>query len=380
MSHGSSSVHQDTPGDTLQLIGTSPAIRRVSEEIALAARCDAKVLITGESGTGKEVITRLIHAQSRRAHHELITLNCGAFVETVLESELFGHVRGSFTGADRERMGHLERAHRGTAFLDEIGEMSPRMQGALLRFLETGEIQRVGDDRPRTRVDVRVVAATNRDLAEAIDRKEFREDLFYRLNVVHIEAPALRDRREDIPALLAHFSDVFSRSHGAPRVTFSAAALSALQRHSWPGNVRELRNLVERLVIYTRNGEVTEAGLPEDFKRPAAEPSISTVSGAAAVARTDALFTRLRVRRESFWSAVYAPYMSRDLTRNEVRQIVTRGLTETRGNYRALVPLFNMPNGDYKRFLNFLKKHSCHVAFQPFRLIGVDLAPAETAA
>ncbi len=366
--------------EPLELIGSSPAIAAIAHDIALAARSDAKVLITGESGTGKEVIARLIHQRSRRAHRDLVTINCGAVAETVLESELFGHARGSFTGAERERIGHLERADRGTVFLDEIGEMSPRMQGALLRFLETGEVQRVGMDRSSTRVDVRVIAATNSDLSACIRRREFREDLFYRLNVFQIVAPALRDRRVDIPALVAYFASLFSRKHGLPIPRFSPAALSAMERYEWPGNVRELRNAIERLVIYSPQTEVTEHNLPVELRQPAGIEQKRRAADAIVVTRADELFTRLKSRRESFWSAVYAPFMARDLTRSDIRQLVTRGLRETRGNYRSLVPFFNMPADDYKRFLNFLKKQGCHVAFQPFRVAPSADVLSETAA
>ncbi len=200
------------PTEPLKLIGTSVVAAAVREEIVQAARCDAKVLVTGESGVGKEVVARLIHAASLRHHSPMVTVNCAALTETLLETELFGHVRGSFTGAYRDRSGVLEQAHRGTIFMDEIGETTPRMQGLLLRFLETGEIQRVGSDEPvRSRVDVRVIAATNRVLLDSVAAGAFREDLYYRLNVIQINIPPLRERREDIPALLQFFLDLFSQ-------------------------------------------------------------------------------------------------------------------------------------------------------------------------
>lgn len=196
------------------LVGTSSAVRALQDEIGYAARCDAKVLITGESGAGKEIVARQIHNCSNRRRSPLVTVNCAALTESLLETELFGHVRGSFTGAYRDRAGVLEQAHRGTVFMDEIGETTPRMQGLLLRFLETGEIQRVGSDEPiQTRVDVRVIAATNRVLLESVAAKTFREDLYYRLNVIHLQVPPLRERQEDIPLLLDHFAEVFSRQY-----------------------------------------------------------------------------------------------------------------------------------------------------------------------
>src|SRR5215213_1815695 len=203
------------------MVGISAAIQGVEDEIEHAARCDAKVLITGESGVGKEIVARLIHGRSHRNRGPLVTINCAGIPDSLVESELFGHMKGSFTDAHRDKRGWLESAHGGTIFMDEVGEMSLRMQAALLRFLETGEIQRVGADRKLPPVDVRVVTATHRRLIEHIADKSFREDLYYRLNVVHIEVPPLRDRRGDIPVLLKHFLFMFASAHRlrVPEVT-----------------------------------------------------------------------------------------------------------------------------------------------------------------
>src|SRR5256885_10165809 len=189
----------------LELIGRSPEILALQEEIERVARSDAKVLITGESGVGKEIVARSIHLRGPRAANVFAPVNCAGLPETLLESELFGHVKGSFTGAYRDKPGKLESANNGTSFLDEIGEMTLRMQGLLLRFLETGELQKVGADGGGRTVNVRVIAATNRNLREMVTQGTFREDLFYRLNVIHIVVPPLRERREDIPALVNHF-------------------------------------------------------------------------------------------------------------------------------------------------------------------------------
>ncbi len=196
-----------------KLVGASAPILALQEEIHYASRCEAKVLITGESGAGKEIVARLIHDASLRRRSPLVTVNCAALSETLLETELFGHVRGSFTGAYRDRVGVFEQAHRGTVFMDEIGETTPRMQGLLLRFLETGEIQRVGSEQIQNRVDVRVIAATNRNLIENVAAKTFREDLYYRLNVIHLRVPPLRERKEDVPMLLNHFMETFARQY-----------------------------------------------------------------------------------------------------------------------------------------------------------------------
>jgi transcriptional regulator with PAS, ATPase and Fis domain len=349
-----------------RLVGASPAIINLQEEIHYAAKCDAKVLVTGESGAGKEIVARLIHAASARSRSQLVIVNCAALSETLLETELFGHVRGSFTGAYRDRLGAFEQAHRGTVFMDEIGETSPRMQGLLLRFLETGEIQRVGSDQVQNRVDVRVIAATNRVLVDSVANKTFREDLYYRLNVIHLRVPALRERVEDIPVLLEFFIDQFARQYQMERPTLSAEALQTLTDHAWPGNVRELKNVVERLVVRGRSGAIGRDDLPLEVLRSApvaqAVPTTPATRPAA-----DMLFERMVNGGESFWSSVYAPFMARDLTRDDLRTIVRKGLERTSGNYKVMVELFNMPADDYKRFLGFLRKYQCHMPFQQFR-------------
>jgi transcriptional regulator with PAS, ATPase and Fis domain len=348
-----------------KLVGASPAVVTLQDEIHYAARCDAKVLITGESGAGKEIVARLIHAASARGRSALITVNCAALSETLLETELFGHVRGSFTGAYRDRLGVFEQAHRGTVFMDEIGETSPRMQGLLLRFLETGEIQRVGSDQIQNRVDVRVIAATNRVLVEGVANKTFREDLYYRLNVIHLRVPPLRERVEDIPLLLRFFLEQFSRQYQVECPTLSAEALQTLIEHPWPGNVRELKNVVERLVVRDKGGEIRRDDLPLELLRAVPVAQAPTVPATRPAA--DVLFERMVNGGESFWSCVYAPFMARDLTRDDLRAIVRKGLERTSGNYKVMVELFNMPVDDYKRFLGFLRKYQCHMPFQQFR-------------
>ena len=350
------------------LIGTSSAVQTLHEEIHYASRCDAKVLITGESGAGKEIVARLIHEGSARRKSALITVNCAALTETLLETELFGHVRGSFTGAHRDRTGVFETANRGTVFMDEIGETSPRMQGLLLRFLETGEIQRVGSDQAQTRVDVRVIAATNRILVDRVANKTFREDLYYRLNVIHLYVPPLRERPDDVPLLLRYFIEQFARQYQSAPPVLSTDALATLTGHPWPGNVRELKNVVERLVVRSRGGEIRREDLPLDVVRSAA-PVTPRVGAGTGVKRAvaDVLYDQMIKERQSFWSVVYTPFISRDLTRDDLRAVVTKGLERTSGNYKVLVELFNMRPEDYKRFLGFLRKYHCHMPFQQFR-------------
>jgi len=350
------------------MVGTSASIREVEGEIEYAARSTAKVLITGESGVGKEIVAKLIHQRSARYSNPLVTINCAGFPDSLLETEMFGHVKGSFTDAYRDKRGWLEQAHGGTIFMDEVGEMSLRMQALLLRFLETGEIQRVGSDRKLPPLDVRVIAATHRKLVEHVAEKTFREDLYYRLNVIHIAIPPLRDRRDDIPLLIDYFMRTFAEAHRVEPPTVTRAALEALQAHGWPGNVRELKNMAERLVLRCGNGRLDLDSLPKEL-RPGglAAPLRAAAYAPTAVSVADTLFARVVNGGESFWSAVYEPFMARDLTRTDVREVVRLGLKHTLGNYKMLVTSLNMPPEDYKRFLNFLRKYECHVPFQLFR-------------
>jgi DNA-binding NtrC family response regulator len=269
----------------------------------------------------------------------------------------------------------METAHLGTVFLDEVGEMTLRMQGLLLRFLETGEIQRVGSDQVSTRVDVRVIAATNRVLVESVAAKTFREDLYYRLNVIHLQVPPLRNRKDDVPLLLRHFLEAFARQYQSPVPIVSKDALDVLMEHPWPGNVRELKNVVERLVIRGSNGEIGRDDLPLDVVRAVAAPSAQSPRNAPRPV-ADVLYDQMVKEGQSFWSVVYAPFISRDLTREDLRSLVKKGLERTAGNYKVLVELFNMPADDYKRFLGFLRKYHCHMPFQQFRSAAAGRTPS----
>ncbi len=245
----------------LDIIGATPRMRRVLRLVEKIAPTEATVLITGESGTGKELVARAIHHLSARADGVFLPVNAGAFPEQLIESELFGHLRGAFTGADRDRRGLFEQASGGTLFLDEVGEMAPQLQVRLLRVLESSEVRPVGSSEVRP-VDVRVIAATNQDPLEAVRRGNLREDLFYRLNVLHLELPPLRARREDIPILAAYFAEKFSRELGKEVTRFSGEAQVALMKHDYPGNVRELENAIERAVVLADGDTITLADLP----------------------------------------------------------------------------------------------------------------------
>jgi transcriptional regulator with PAS, ATPase and Fis domain len=351
--------------ESAELIGASVQMVELKQEIGRIARSDAKVLITGESGVGKELVARAIHFNSPRAERGFIPVNCAGLPETLLESELFGHVKGSFTGAYRDKPGKLESADEGTIFLDEVGEMTLRMQGLLLRFLETGELQKVGADRVGRTVNVRVIAATNKNLQDMIAQGQFREDLFYRLNVIHFWVPPLRERKVDIPQMIEHFLERFIRGNGSLVKGIEPDAFAALTEYPWPGNVRELENVIERLVVTGRHEMVKLEDLPPEIRaqrgislRPKRERR-RTVA--------DDLYKRLTEDRESFWSAVYPLYMQREITKQNVRDLVRKGLEEARGNYKIVCKLFNMQPTDYKKFLNFLRKHDCQLPFKEYR-------------
>ncbi len=358
-------------GAAERIIWDSQPMRSVMEEAERAARSEAKVLITGESGVGKEMVARMIHARSPRAARSLVTVNCAGVPDTLLESELFGHVRGSFTDAVRDKAGLLEIADGGTVFLDEVGEMSLKMQALLLRFLENGEMQRVGAPHLNLTSDVRVIAATNRDLRERVRERAFREDLFYRLNVLCLEIPPLRDRRSDIPALTQHYLKSFSAQYRVPEPELAPEVVHRLGAYRWPGNVRELRNLMESLVARFSGQRVELSNLPWHVQQAPPEE----VEQAGAKPAGEALWNAIR-DGASFWSAVYGPFMSRDITRDDVRFIVRRGLEHTRGNYTLLVQVLNLDTGDYKRFLNFLRKHDCHESVRTFRTVSPVQRPA----
>jgi transcriptional regulator with PAS, ATPase and Fis domain len=383
--------------DTLStLVGHSAVLGELKSEIARIAKSDAKVLITGESGTGKELVARQIHLQGARSGNAFVPVNCAGLTETLLESELFGYVKGSFTGAHRDRPGKLETADRGTVFLDEIGEMTPRMQGLLLRFLETGEVQKVGSDRIDRNVNVRVLSATNRSLSEMMSKGEFREDLFYRINVIHMIVPPLRARKEDIPVLIEHFLTRFTarradgngngngntpgngtgfdhgdgNGHGpssvpARNITVPPDVMALLSEYHWPGNIRELENVVERLVVTGKHDTVTMSDLPLEVRARPSAPPRATRERRRTIA--DDLYQRVAKDGESFWTAVYPLYMQREITKNNVREVVRRGLEEARGNYKIVARMFNLENEDYKRFLNFLRKHDCQLPFKQYR-------------
>jgi len=247
------------------MVGSSPALRGVLEAVKRAAPTNATVLIRGESGVGKELIARMIHKNSLRARERFVQVNCAAIPDELIESELFGHEKGSFTGATDKQVGKFELADRGTIFLDEVGDMSMKTQAKVLRVLQEGEVERLGSSRT-LKVDVRVIAATNKDLELEIEKGQFREDLFFRLSVIPVFVPPLRERADDIPSLVRHFAEQFTRENNFHAKRFTPEALASLQRGRWKGNVRELRNTIERVIIMTPGEVVNVSDLPESVR------------------------------------------------------------------------------------------------------------------
>ena len=364
-------------------MGESAAILSLRKEIEAAARTDAKVLVLGETGSGKEVVARLIHDLSSRMSRAFVAVNCSGIPETLLESELFGHTRGSFTGAYRDKPGLVRQADRGTLFLDELGEMSLRMQAVLLRFAETGEIQTIGVDGVTGRSDVRLITATNRNLRERIEAGVFREDLYFRLNIIQIHVPPLRERAEDVMLLLRHYLRRAAETHRLHCPDLTPDAEQLLIAYPWPGNVRELKNLAERLVVREWERAITAEDLPSEIR--GWRETTSTVAGAAAVSglshegpsatprrpdrssnTADRLWERL-IAGESFWTVVHQPFKAHELTRDDLAALIHRGLEHTRGSYRALLGVFGLPPTDYKRFHAFLYQQNCNLPVGPYR-------------
>lgn len=277
-----------------QIVGTSQAITELKQQIRIAAPTSGWVLITGENGTGKELVARAIHRQSKRAHKSFIEVNCAAIPEDLIESELFGHEKGAFTGATARRKGKFDQAHEGTLFLDEIGDMSLKTQAKVLRILQEQKFERVGGEKP-IEVDVRVIAATNKNLEEEIRQGNFREDLYYRLNVLPFHVPALRDRGHDIPMLAQHFLKSYCQKESVDEKELTEDVLTALSAYNWPGNVRELKNIIERLAIMTQDNIIDATALPAEI-RAAAQGETGTEPGQMLAAD----YSDLKEAREQF--------------------------------------------------------------------------------
>jgi transcriptional regulator with PAS, ATPase and Fis domain len=339
-----------------EIVGSTPVMQTLLHAVEQCARSGNRVVIMGESGTGKELIAAEIHRRSPRAERPFVPVNCAGLAETLLESELFGHVRGSFTGAFRDRAGKFQLANTGTLFLDEIGEMSLRMQGLLLRVLETGEIHPVGSDQPATRVDVRVIAATNRDLRVEVERGAFREDLYYRVNVMQLHVPPLRERRGDIRELADWF--VARYAEGGPARRLAPEIYAALEAYAWPGNIRQLENTIQGLLVSSSHEVLTAADLPADIQR-SLPPTVTVPRVERRHTTADRLYAQMRNGRGTFWEVVHAPYMGREIARHDVRDVVRLGLIAAGGKYVDVAKAFNVTTSEYRKFVSFLRAHGC---------------------
>jgi len=297
-----------------EIVGQSAALRTVLEAVKRAAPTGATVMLLGESGVGKELVARTLHRNSPRAGQRFVQVNCAAIPEELIESELFGHEKGSFTGATEKQIGKFEQADRGTIFLDEVGDMSQKTQAKVLRVLQEQEVERLGSART-IKVDVRVIAATNKNLEEAIQRGEFREDLYFRLNVIPIVVPPLRERREDIPLLVQHFGKLTGEEHNLKPKRFEPAAMDALQRHRWRGNIRELRNTIERVLIMSPGEVVRLEDLPAEVRGGESAAALPAPEGAGAAAAGGAAPAAAGTLRE-FKDAAERAYLVQKLRDN----------------------------------------------------------------
>jgi nitrogen regulation protein NR(I) len=307
----------------LGIVGRSEAMQNVFKLIGQLAASDATALITGETGTGKELVARAIYHHSKRSDRAFLAINCAAIPEQLLESELFGHERGAFTGATNQRIGRFEQCDHGTIFLDEIGDMTPATQTKILRVLQNGTFERVGGNTP-IKVDVRIIAATNKPLEEAVGQKKFREDLFYRLNVVRIQIPPLRERREDIRLLVNYFLKKFSQEQKSAPKSIAAPVLKALEKYHWPGNVRELENVIRRALVVSKGDAILMEDLPPEIsgdKSSAAEPAIGRISGESDAAS---------LAQQLFHLAKRDPKLK--VIPSVERELIIQALKETSGN------------------------------------------------
>ena len=356
-----SSTKLDRPGKKAgfeNIIGRSRRIQEVCSQIDMAATSNATVLIEGESGTGKELVARAIHENSSRSDAPLITVDCGAIPDTLIESELFGSRRGSFTGATSDRAGLIEAAHKGTLFLDEISNTSPSLQIRLLRVLQEKEVRRIGDAKGRA-VDVRLIAATNSNLESLVEKGRFRQDLFYRLNVLHITTPPLRKRKEDIPDIAQVFLDRLNKTNKT-RKRFSTAALEQLTAGHYRGNVRELQNMVERAYLIAAESNTIK------------QVAVNSAGAAQDPDEVSRWFRDLREGRTDFWSAVHGRYKKRDISREKVIALMDLGLRETRGSYKSVAKLFHVQDNEYRRFMDFLRRNHCQPDFRPYRRLRLQ--------
>jgi transcriptional regulator with GAF, ATPase, and Fis domain len=336
------------------IVGHSREIEEVCAQIEIAARSPATVLIEGESGTGKELVARAIHQNSQRRAEPFVTVDCGAIPETLIESELFGSRRGSFTGATVDRAGLIESANKGTLFLDEIANTSPALQAKLLRVLQEREVRRVGDTRDRP-VNIRLVSATNANLNSLVESGSFRQDLLFRLKVLHIQIPPLRNRRQDIPEIALAFLDQLNQANQTKK-RFGRGVLDKLGTGYYNGNIRELQNVIERAYFSAADGNVIK--------------KVEVESGTRHWQSSDEVeswFKDLTAGRKDFWVEIHARYKKRDISREKVVALMDLGLRSTRGSYKSVATLFHLEDREYRRFMDFLRRNKCQPDFRLYR-------------
>jgi len=337
------------------IVGNSRPIQDLCAHIARISNNSATVLIQGETGTGKELVAQAIHKLSSRSKCPFVPIDCGAISEGLLESELFGSKRGSFTGAIADRPGVFEAAHTGTLFLDEISNMNLAMQAKLLRVLQEKEIRRIGETRNRP-VDVRLVAASNANLKQLVADGSFRQDLLFRLNVIAVSMPPLRSRRDDIPMLASYFLKQLNSVHKAGKV-LGSKALEPLLAHHFPGNVRELQNSIER-AFFTTSGQ-TILSIPIE-----SSPDNESVN------EVRKWLTDLADGRRNFWTEIHDRYKRRDIPREKVVSLIDLGLRTTRGSYKNLASLLHIEEKEYRRLMDFLRRNNCLLDFRPYRKVA----------
>jgi len=336
--------------DDLPLWSANPAMQAVEQEIAAASHTLARVLVDGEPGIGKKATARAIHRRSVRSVRPILVVRCA--------------------GALEGGLAELTAAHGGTAYLDEVGDMSVQVQARVLRFLDTGEIGDGGRDSGR--VDVRIIAGTSRDLTGDVGAGRFRRDLYQALSAIHLKLPPLRERPEDIEQWLDVFMTRFAAEHRVRKPAVSADAMDVIRNYDWPGNVRELKALAERLVLRTHTAVVDPPHLPQEMTAQYAPAEIGFARPSAAASdRVASIWNSMVHGGQSFWTTAYPQFMARDLTRDELRFLIRSGLEQTRGSYRQLLELFNMSASDYSRFVAFLKQYDCHLSFERLRLLSV---------
>jgi transcriptional regulator with PAS, ATPase and Fis domain len=338
------------------MIGASRAINDVFSQIQVAASNVATVLIEGESGTGKELVAKAIHSESPRVKEPFIAVDCGAIPESLIEAELFGAKKGSYTGAVADRPGLFEAAHRGTIFLDEISNTTPALQAKLLRVIQEREVRRIGETKGRS-VDVRLIVASNQNLEALTEDGRFRKDLLYRLKVLQIKLPPLRNRRDDIPMLTHAFLQKLNAANKTKKY-FVSDVLDRLSTYSFPGNIRELQNTVER-AYFSAKGTVIN-------KVPIEAETVDTEVGED----VQSWFKDLSEGRKDFWSAVHNKYKRRDISREKVLALIDFGLRSTRGNYKTMAAMLRLKEKDYRRFMDFLRRSECLLDFRPYRKLA----------